>query len=113
MFIVLVVLCLAVLCGALAYISKWRSERSLFACGLALIVTGLACSLLGPLYAHGIDAVQTDYLKNSFLIIASIGANVVAASVLLPKQGTPACCCPAPGPTPTTIPHLVQPPEKT
>ncbi|MGY3230375.1 hypothetical protein ACVWWJ_001859 [Luteibacter sp. HA06] len=95
MFIIMVIACGVVLAAGLLDISRFPTQNRLFRWGIGFIVLGLCCSLLGPAYVDVANAPQADYLKNWFLIVASIGANLVAASTIQSKSNACACACSA------------------
>lgn len=76
-------------------VSVAKAERTTFWTGSILVATGLGLSLLFPawiskLFAN-ISPEQSQYLSNTFLIIASIGANLIAASLFMGSKENKLC----------------------
>jgi len=64
-----------------------RTPNSAFWSGVVLVVSGLAASLLVPLhFVRDSGLPEYSYLSNTFLIVAAVGANFVAGSVLAGLQ---------------------------
>lgn len=75
-------------------ISKTKTERTTFVTGLCFILYGLIGSLYGGIVFGITDPDRLKTIGDTFLIIASIGANLVAASILLPSiSNTNSCAC--------------------
>ncbi len=83
MDIFLIVICAVVLILAIWRISKNRTAKTVLTSGAILIGVGLVCSLYVYLGPKASAPEQFDFLKNFFLIISSIGANLVASSALI------------------------------
>ena len=73
-------------------VSKVKEEDVTFYTGLAFVLYGLVLSLYaGKIFdIHNADELKT--IGDTFLIISSIGANLVAASILLPKIKNSVTC---------------------
>ena len=66
---------------------KFRSVESAFRGGAILSFTGLAASLLLPHFIGGNPPPEAlSFLANSGLLVASVGANLIAGSVLARVQ---------------------------
>jgi len=85
-------LCTAILIGCLASIAFFHNERATLFGGMLLIATGLIAPLFLPELSTNYDKRQDDFMKNTFLLFAGVGGNLVAASVLLKKE-VQACSC--------------------
>ncbi len=79
----LIFLCFAVLALGLWRISNKKSDATTLRWGVSLIFCGLFSSLYMYISETHPKAELADFLKNFFLIVASIGANFVASSALL------------------------------
>lgn len=70
-----------------SHVSKAQNQTITFRYGCALVSVGLALSLFFPwLVAQEsgkVDVERMQYLSNTFLIMASIGANLIAASLFM------------------------------
>jgi len=73
-------------------ISKTKTERTTFVTGLCFILYGLVGSLYGGIIFGITDPDRLKTIGDTFLIIASIGANLVAASILLPSITSASSC---------------------
>ncbi len=65
---------------------RYRNHKNVMLGGAAIVVASLAMSLFSAHWFAAVEPVLIDYVKNGFLMIASIGANLIAASVLMPKN---------------------------
>ena len=81
---------------ALLPVVHYKSSRSALYGGLFLIVTGLGCSLYSSL--AGQIRPLMDYLRDMSLLVASIGGNLTAASLLIEKVPLKAGPAGPPGP---------------
>jgi hypothetical protein len=78
-FVIIVLLVLCVLVGIVAMV---RTARSALWCGALLAAFALAASLFAPLYLpHGSSPEQIQYVTNSLLVVAAIGANFFAGGI--------------------------------
>lgn len=68
-------------------VASKKSERVTLWGGIALIGFGLAASLLVPTKLFpNIDKDSATYLSNTFIIVASVGANLVASAALMSRS---------------------------
>ena len=79
---ILISVCFLSLSLAIWKISNNKTDKTVLRCGVALIFVGLFCSLYAYLAPKSKpDDAEIELLKNFFLIISSIGANLLASSV--------------------------------
>lgn len=68
-------------------VSKDKTEKTTFRVGGILVAAGLGLSLFFPDWVSkmfgNIGQERSQYLSNTFLIVASIGANLIAASLFM------------------------------
>ena len=64
---------------------KNRNHKRMMIGGVAIFVTALAMSLFSVDWFSKVDSSLQTYVINGFIILASIGANLIVASVLVPK----------------------------
>lgn len=94
---ILISVCFLSLSLAIWKISNNKTDKTVLRCGVALIFVGLFCSLYAYLAPKSKpDDAEIELLKNFFLIISSIGANLLASSALIERRTHKTSTCYAP-----------------
>lgn len=84
----------AMLALAIWRITNVRSPCATFWMGTALVIFGVFGPLYVTLFVRFADATVRDFERDSFLIVAAIGANLIASAVLALGTHDPVLKCP-------------------
>lgn len=93
------------LCFFVGIVAVRQTPRSALWCGGLLAAFALAASLFAPMFLHDAAPAQVQYVVNSLLVVASVGANLLAGGLCFHLKAKPKGHAPVPPkPSPATVP---------